>query len=720
MSGDENCFEPMHTDWELSPYTGMDREAWIEAAEFLLDGIFRHVPDMDSPIILPRRETEITYPHRNAPEAVREAEEKAEIFEGIARSFLIAAPLIHENPEIISSGISLRDYYKNMILRLCTSGDKCFAGNYKSLCENISEDDPFHAFQQTVETCALVIGMWACRDEIWCGYEKNERDLIADFVSGFAHGNTVPQNWRLFNMLDLAFLHMEGYPIDEEIMLDHAQAILGYYAGDGWYRDGQSFDYYSCWAFQFYAPLWCQWYGYDNMPKIAEKFEEHSNKLMESYADFFGRDGEVNMWGRSCIYRFAAVSAFCGNFFLKNSKANLGRARRISSGALLQFMRRDDFLNDGVPAMGFYGQFMPLVQGYSCAESPLWLGKAFMLLLLPAGHPFWTAIEDDGEWNEPEVREKVLDGPGLCVTNHPATGETVLRTGKVKKASGDIHGMWNYSKLSYSTGFPWESTPQFSEDGISVYCGEKNDLATEAKNHKISETLATGDIESQQYVIRDLTQGYRSLANATFWAGQRGGVLYRRQFFDFTAEQEAHWMQAVDLADFPVERGIFRVDRLRLFRRPVIVTLGSFGFPDNGTEIKFIESKDKTFQAVVLKGENHMGKKIRLAMSIFYGFSEIGTAKSTGSNPDSENSVVIYAAAEFKKQYGGREPVLLISQQITGTGWEDFSDDELFPANKIGFSDEGENGAFGNIRISLKTGEERTINFEGIDGRLTL
>ena len=32
-------------------------------------------------------------------------------------------------------------------------------------------------------------------------------------------GNTVPQNWRLFNMLDMAFLDMEGYEIDEEIML---------------------------------------------------------------------------------------------------------------------------------------------------------------------------------------------------------------------------------------------------------------------------------------------------------------------------------------------------------------------------------------------------------------------------------------------------------------------------------------------------------------------
>lgn len=75
---------------------------------------------------------------------------------------------------------------------------------------------------------------------------------------------------------------MMGYPIDEDIMRDHAMAILNYYAGDGWYRDGHSFDYYSCWAFNVYAPIWNLWYGYEKEPQIADAFEEHSNRLMET------------------------------------------------------------------------------------------------------------------------------------------------------------------------------------------------------------------------------------------------------------------------------------------------------------------------------------------------------------------------------------------------------------------------------------------------------
>ena len=138
------------------------------------------------------------------------------------------------------------------MLRTCTPGDPVSAGTYGQL-QAMNGNQPFRAYQQTVETCALVICLWICRNEIWASYTKEEKDLIAAFLSGFAHASTVPQNWRLFNMLDMAFLHMEGYPIEEDVMLDHAQAVLNFYVGDGWYRDGHSFDYYSCWAFNVYA-----------------------------------------------------------------------------------------------------------------------------------------------------------------------------------------------------------------------------------------------------------------------------------------------------------------------------------------------------------------------------------------------------------------------------------------------------------------------------------
>lgn len=679
------AFVPKHTDFALSPYTGLTRESWLEAAKYLLENVFSRIGGFDAPVVVPRVETDITYPHLNAPADIRAAEESAERFEGLTRTLFLAAPLIHDEPDVTLAGIPLREYYKAHILASCTRGEGEYVGTYEDLQALTGHADPDRCFQQTVETCALVIGLWASKEEIWDSYTKEEKDRIAAFLQSYARAHTVPQNWRLFNMLDMAFLHTEGYEIDEEIMLDHAQSILHYYAGDGWYRDGHSFDYYSCWAFQFYAPLWNVWYGYAHLPKIAAAFEEHSHALMKTYPQFFDEAGRTNLWGRSCIYRFASVSAFDGNLLLPSPSVNCGWARRIASGSLMQFLGRDDFLAGGVPTLGFYRQFSPLVQGYSCAESVFWMGKAFLLLHLPKEHPFWTAKENNGVWEELGARDVFstdLSGPALAFTNHKANGATILRTGKVVKNRGDRHGMWNYGRLAYSTRYPWESAPS---EGI----------------------------EAMQYVLEE--HGAYQRPNVILWHGMKEGVLYRRQFFDYDLFRESFWMQAIDLADFAVPYGIFRADRLRLYRRPVTLTLGSFGFPDNGTMT--VRLAQGNAQAIILKGYDSQGNKKQMAMTV-WGEWELDVVKSRGTNPDSEHSLIIVAKTARRKEYG-YEPYLLLSQVITREDHEDFSPSDLFPLVGIRAEDERNYSAYGKTVLQFAD-DTVTLDFDGIEGNLQL
>ena len=678
-------FEPTKLDYDLSPYTGMTRDSWIEAAKYLLKGVFDNLENIEAPVVMPRYETEVTYPQKDAPEW----RIKAEYFEGLARSFFISAPLVHIEPDLILNGINVRDYYKKQVLYAVTPGEKNYVLNYSDMKKTDTSGNLFSAFQQTVETAALVICLWISKEEIWDTYDKEEKDRIAAFLSDFGHANTVPQNWRLFNMLDLAFLYMNGYDIDEDIMRDHAQNILNYYVGEGWYRDGQSFDYYSCWAFNMYTAMWNTWYGYEKEPYIAAKFEENSNELMKTYPDFFDRDGFTNMWGRSCIYRNAATSAFDGNLMMRNSTMDPGLARRICSGSLLQFFTRDDFLWSGIPTLGFYGPFVPLVQSYSCAESPFWLAKALLCLHLPADHPFWTAKENNGSWEglkEGDVKVTTLNGPALCFSNHGSNGITELRTGKILKEKGDVHGMNNYSKLVFNSKFPWEAT--------------------------VSE-----NVESQQYVVEYTDENIFVKANATFWAGEKKDVLYRRQFFEFEPECETHWKTAINLADFTVPCGIIRADKIRFYRRPARITLGTFGFPDNGTTM---ETKEKDgAKAVILKGKDHTGKDKQLAFTIFAGWTDIKRIDSTGTNPDSEKSIILYAETERNKQYG-YDPYFLISQTITKESHEDFTEDELFPIIKIEYTDPQNCGGYGPVTIHMKNGETREIDFYGIEAKLSL
>lgn len=733
---------PTHLDHDLSPYSGLTRESWMDAGKYLLSGIFRHVKSMDDPIVMPRNETEITYPHLKDPADWQDAQRRAEIFEGLTRSFFIASVILRDEPDLVLEGIPVREYYKKQILSCMLPDHPHYVGTYSYLMKDRAKTDPFCCCQQTVETCALVIGLWACREQIWVSYTREERNLIAGFLSDYAHAPTVPQNWRLFNMLDLAFLHMEGYPIRREVILDHAQAILDYYVGDGWYRDGHSFDYYSCWAFQFYAPLWNLWYGYKEEPEIALRVEAHSNALMKSFPQAFDRDGFTTMWGRSGIYRNAATSAFDGNLFLKNPTVEPGLARRICSGSLLQFLTRDDFLAHGIPSLGFYRQFMPLVQGYSCAESPFWLGKAFLCLHLPKDHPFWTAKEQNGIWERMgafETVETALDGPALCYSNHQANGSTILRTGKVLKNCGDIHGMWNYSKLSYHSKFPWEATPrQRSEEEVRADSNQtvmaeagngENDQRTGERTDALKradellrmwalQAMPEGSVESQQYVLGQKWDGAFLRANVTYWAGRRESILYRRQYFDFTLDREKHWIQGMNLADFAVPYGLIRVDKLRLHKRPVTMTFGSYGFPDNGTAIMAKESGKA--KAIILKGHDHMGREKQMAMTMYDGWDDIGILYSAGTNPDSERSIVIYLRMESSIQYDARQPYILISQVITKESQEDFTEEELFPIDKVEYADGYGTGATGPIKLRLKNGTERIVDYEELEGRLTI
>ncbi|MEG7530384.1 MAG: DUF2264 domain-containing protein, partial [Hungatella sp.] len=627
-----------------SPYTGMTRTHWLELSHFFLEGIFSHIRYIEDPIVFPRHEYEVSYPRPNGP-AWRIA---AERFEGLARSFLIGAPLLHNEPEAVVCGYSMKEYYKKQILLSVTPGTP----NYLLRVEEIFPEalPGEKAFQHTCECASLVIGLTICREVIWESYTKEEQDLIADYLSNFGHSYTGHHNWRLFNMLILAFLDREGYPIDADMMRDHTQAILSYYAGNGWYRDGHLFDYYSPWAFQVYGPLWNQWYGYEKEPALAAKIERYSNELMQTYDRMFDEDGHVTMWGRSGSYRSAASAPLAANFLLREAQADPGLARRIASGAVLQFVTREECFKEGVPCLGFYGPFRPFVQSYSCAASPFWIANSFVCLALPEDHPYWSTVEANGIWEQMQPKETqttVLNGPGIVLDNHKATGITEFRTGKilVKK---DYSSLNAYSRLSFNSQFPWED---FDFAGA----------------------------ETMQYSLKAEKQNNSRIPNILMYAGVRDGVLYRKEYFDFefTFQDKA----SIDLADFAVSHGIVRVDKVRIPDKPYTLTLGSYGMADRGhIEIEERICPITGAKAMILKSEEG-----QIALVSYSGFDEIGQKNRRGVSAVTECSCLLYAESRRNHYYEYR-PYAMISAMLTKKDNTIWSDEELFPILAIHYA----------------------------------
>ena len=77
-----NTFVINKPDYNMSPYTGMTRQGWIDAAKYLLDGAFAHVKTLDDPMYFPRI-GDVCYPKDNS--RVRGA-----TLEGLCRTLFVA------------------------------------------------------------------------------------------------------------------------------------------------------------------------------------------------------------------------------------------------------------------------------------------------------------------------------------------------------------------------------------------------------------------------------------------------------------------------------------------------------------------------------------------------------------------------------------------------------------------------------------------------------
>jgi hypothetical protein len=666
-------YQPLNPDWARSPYTGLTWTHWVEVGRLLLSGVFRHLPHADAALRLPRHETAVTYPQPGDP-AWRG---RSEVFEGVARTLLIAAPLLAHFPELELHGIQLADYYRRAIRRLADPASAEFVGDIAAIVRE-SGDRPY---QMTCECASLVIALRTAPAVLWHPLSPDDRDRLARVLSDWAHRRTHPHNWRLFNILILAFLRDHGYPINEELYADHLRVIRSFDAGDGWYRDGTLFDYYSVWAFQFYAPLWAHSTGYQTMPALAAAFEASTHQLLRTYDRIFDRDGRQIMWGRSNIYRFAASAPFGAAFLLREPGIRPGVARRVMSGNLMQFVGHPGFWHNGLPSLGFYGPFPPLIQPYSCAASPFWFGNAYHAVALGPDHPLWTATEERGSWagvGADQACETELAGPGIVVTQYGPSGASELRTGKVL-ISAKSSMLPNYARLAFHSQFPWQAdTPE----------GQP----------------------AMQYRFRCGADTWRP--NLTLYAGYRDQVLYRRLAFNFEGGFGDHPL--IDLADFAIANGLVRCDRVRICQANATLALGHYALPvvDGNCDVEH-RTLPSGVQALTARSGNR-----QLALVAVRGWQQLDAVRASGLHPETEESILLQASSEHTQLYGGEAlRITLLLHRIGGAPW---TDDDLWPFTGLDIEPIAANGSSPTVRFTLANQQIRIVEYRMTEGALLL
>jgi hypothetical protein len=644
-------FKVNKPDYKLSPFTGMTRQHWKDAALYLLKGAFSYIEQLDDPMQFPKQ------PGKSYPRS--ESQVPTEKLEGLCRTLFIAAPLLKENPELVLNNMKVADYYRFQIGKLVDSSSSTFIRK---------RGDITWPTQTLVEFGALAVSLFAIPEVIWEPLPQVQKDELAATMLSYADGPTVGSNWKFFNIFVFSFFKDKGYPINEKLLLEYLDKSLQHYVGSGWYHDAPAYDYYSMWAFQMYGPLWAEFFGKKYYPEHAQKFLDNFKDVNDNYPYLFSRNGEMIMWGRSITYRTGSVIPFPLTGLVQEPGTNYGWMRRIASGVLKQFLTHPEFMEDNIPTLGFYGAFEPAVQPYSCRGSVFWMGKAFLGLLVPQDSPFWTAQENEGAWEKELQKGKVYNkfqpGSNILITDYPGIGASEIRAWCQVKAIGAwelFRSSENYNRLSYNSAFPWQAD---SVEGVVA----------------------------MNYIFKNRKNEWEPLRLFTFKKFE-DGIYYR----DAVLETDQNIQ--LKMADITLPNGILRVDK-NTSTDSIQLRLGHYALPRLKGAIKKTTRKVKGYNVQIIDNGVY-----QLAMVSLSGWDGMRTIETKGVHPVSSVSSVINVEDSFVP--GRKKTVIYASLMLWKKAGEKWTDDELVPIKSIKPAS-NEN----SILVSFINGGNKTIKFE--------
>ena len=645
-----NVFDVKQPDFKKSPYTGLTRKHWMEAAKYILNGAFGYIHCLDDQMYFPKQ-LDKTYPRNEKAAPVAK-------LEGLARTLFVAAPLLHNDSNLVLHHIRVADYYRHQLVSLCNPDSKSFI-----------PDRTGGPSQTLLELGSLVISMKAAPEVLWNPLTKVQKDALAAKMKSYGEGPTIGSNWMFFNVFIMSFLKDQGYPVNEAYLEENLQKLLARYRGEGWYNDAPAYDYYSAWAYQTYGPIWAHFFG-KQYPQYAAQFLKNEHDMVDNYPYMFSKEGKMNMWGRSIPYRFATTAPFPWLEYDTTGKVNYGWMRRIASSTLLQFLEHPEFLENGVPTMGYYGEFAPAVQIYSCRGSVYWCGKAFFSLLLPETSKYWSAVENNGPWEKEFRQGKVYDkfqpATNLMITDYPNSGAAEMRSWCHETVAKDwqlFRSSENYNKLAYNTEFPWMA------DG---------------KNGEISMNYGTLNKKGEWEVLRLYT--FKSFENG----------IYRRD-----AVLETDSTVKYQLADITLPDGILRVDKVTVPSQTTI-RLGHYSLPQLDKEINVSfkeEYNGKRPEQWAIAGNGHYS----LALIPLEGWKK-GAAESLrvkGLNPVSRECELLYVEDTVK------DSRIFVTLQLWKKGKDGFTEKELHPVKSVSVSKDKR-----KVTITLAGGGKKIISFQ--------
>src|SRR5215211_4548504 len=431
-------------DFERSPYTGWTRAHWEYILARMTYGYSKMAERSGSP-------ARVLYPddRRGLPDAVDAIESFARI--ASAWGAWLRNPA---NPATIS--FDGHDIDLESLLR-------------QALLDGTNPANPYtywgdidHLDQRIVESADIAVAIWMSRERVFNKMTAAEQLQIITWLAQVDGKGTYTDNWILFTAMAQAVRHHLGFPSPEADLDNRLMQIGEFYRGDGWYVDGPTdeFELYNAWMFGWHYFLWT-WIDGDRRPDHRQQVLERGRSFIDGFLHFFGANGSYPAWGRSIVYRFAALAPFGVGHFLKIAPEDPGLLRRVSSGCIRYFYERGLFdPEDHFVRQGFHGDFPPAGEAYISPGSPYWCCHGLFALTFDRDDPFWTAIENPLPVERDDF-ELVLPAPGFVLSGRKETGQVLLlnsRSGQEHDAPRHNYTS-KYGKLAYSTHLPFNVLP---------------------------------------------------------------------------------------------------------------------------------------------------------------------------------------------------------------------------------------------------------------------
>lgn len=420
-------------DRTVSPHTGLTRAHWEATADGMLRAALRYATPGHGLIDLPGP------PSRSGV--------RSDGLEGFARTFLLAALRVAG-----AGGADPHSFlprYTAGIERGTLTPGRDDAESWPLIGHHGVQGQPM------VESASVALALRLTAPWTWKKLPAAARDRTEEWLRGALRHTPAPNNWYLFPLTVAGFLESVGRG-DAETgrAVERGLTLLeGWYRGQGWYTDGdgRAFDHYNGWALHLY-PLLHAHLAADQA--LLDRLGPRLSEFLEGFSLLFDADGAPIHHGRSLTYRFAAGAAVALGALTGHTPLSPGTTRRLLSGALRHFLDRGALTGDGLLSLGWYGPHEATLQRYSGPGSPYWASKGFLALLLPPGHPVWTATEEPAPSQGPD-RVLALPAPGFLVQttgrdglvrlhNH---GSCKIRPWEAERAPGDPL----YARLAYST-----------------------------------------------------------------------------------------------------------------------------------------------------------------------------------------------------------------------------------------------------------------------------